>query len=156
MKFYINNLDETKELAQKVASLLSTGMVILLDGPLGSGKTTFTQAIGRNLGIKRAIKSPTYTIVKEYPLNDQKFIHIDAYRLEDGGADTIDLVSYLKQNGIILIEWSEFLEEYLPLERIRISFKVLEDIEQREIEIVGENLNSEAYINFMNKIGEWN
>ena len=67
----VKSSQETQALANELAALLHPGTVILLDGPLGSGKTTFTQGLGKALGVKRAIKSPTYTIVKEYSIEGE-------------------------------------------------------------------------------------
>ena len=61
-----NDFNETIELGYKIGSLLQSGDVLLLAGDLGAGKTTFTKGIGKALGIKRTINSPTFTIVKEY------------------------------------------------------------------------------------------
>lgn len=154
MQFFIDSISDTQALATKMAPLLKPGMVILLDGPLGSGKTTFTQKIGKELGVKRAIKSPTYTIVKEYPLPEFKLIHIDAYRLEEGGADTIDFYSYLNEPSIIFIEWSEYLDDYLPLNRIRLKFVPQTDPNQREIILTVEGDATELYQELMEKMEE--
>lgn len=134
----VKSSQETQALASELAALLHPGTVILLDGPLGSGKTTFTQGLGKALGIKRAIKSPTYTIVKEYSIEEPEafeLIHIDAYRLETGGADSIDLHSYLRPDTVVLIEWSEFVADYLPSDYIRIKFIPQDELTLREIEI---------------------
>lgn len=149
MRFQINSISETQDLARAMAPYLEPGMVILLQGPLGSGKTTFTQTIGKTLGVKRAIKSPTYTIVKEYPLPEFKLIHIDAYRLEEGGADTIDFYSYLNHPSVIFIEWSEYLADYLPLNRMRIQFIPQEDPNQREIVLTLEGKETSLYDGLM-------
>lgn len=154
MQFFIDSITDTQALATKMAPLLKPGMVILLDGPLGSGKTTFTQKIGKELGVKRAIKSPTYTIVKEYPLSEVNLIHIDAYRLEEGGADTIDFYSYLNEPSIIFIEWSEYLDDYLPLNRIRLKFVPQTDPNQREIILTLEGNETELYQELMEKMEE--
>ncbi|MFK8242369.1 MULTISPECIES: tRNA (adenosine(37)-N6)-threonylcarbamoyltransferase complex ATPase subunit type 1 TsaE [unclassified Facklamia] len=132
-QFYIKSLAETQFCAQLLAKSVPSNMVILLDGLLGSGKTTFTQAFGKQLGIQRAIKSPTYMIVKEYPHATGRLVHIDAYRLEDGGADTIDFASYLTEDTIIVIEWAQFLEDYLPKNRLKIQFIPQEETDARLI-----------------------
>lgn len=149
IEFNIYAVEETQEIAKRLATKAQPGMVILLDGPLGSGKTTFTQAFGKALGIQRAIKSPTYTIVKEYDYSTGKMVHIDAYRLEEGGADTIDLAGYLATDAIILIEWSEFLSDYLPENRLRITFVPQENPSERVMQIQSEGNNGERYEQLM-------
>lgn len=134
----VNSSQETQSLAAELAKVLQAGTVVLLDGPLGSGKTTFTQGLGKALGIRRAIKSPTYTIVKEYSIEGEtplELIHIDAYRLETGGADSIDLHSYLRSDTVVFIEWSEYIADYLPETFIKISFKPQSELTKRQIEI---------------------
>lgn len=145
----VTSSQETQALAAELAKVLQPGIVVLLDGPLGSGKTTFTQGLGKALGIKRAIKSPTYTIVKEYSIEGvtpMDLIHIDAYRLETGGADSIDLHSYLRPDTVVFIEWSQFIADYLPETFIKIRFVPQSELNNRQIEIsVNGETNNQAY-----------
>lgn len=145
----VTSSQETQALAAELAKVLQPGTVVLLDGPLGSGKTTFTQGLGKALGIKRAIKSPTYTIVKEYSIEGVTpldLIHIDAYRLETGGADSIDLHSYLRPDTVVFIEWSQFIADYLPETFIKIRFVPQSELNNRQIEIsVHGETNNQAY-----------
>ncbi len=147
--------EETGVLARALSSLIHPGMTILLEGPLGSGKTTFTQHLGQSLGIRRAIKSPTYTIVKEYPLeNHQQLIHIDAYRLEEGGADSIDLDSYLTDDSLVLVEWAEFLGDYLPETYLQIVFRPQENLHHREITITAHGPQKARYEAIIDQLEE--
>lgn len=120
MEVITHSTEETHALAAKVAQQLKLGMVLSLVGDLGAGKTTFTQGLGKALGIKRLIKSPTYTLVKEYPLFDGNLLHIDAYRLEDGGAMDLDLPSLMQPDTITVIEWAEFIQEDIPQDYLEI------------------------------------
>jgi tRNA threonylcarbamoyl adenosine modification protein YjeE len=75
---------ETFDLAAKLASGLKGGEVFALFGDLGAGKTTFAKGVGKFLGLEKVIKSPTFNIVKIYPIIHEKIkylVHIDAYRL---------------------------------------------------------------------------
>lgn|SRR5690554_4536616 len=116
---------ETKTLASKLAQLLRPNSVITLTGDLGVGKTTFTKGLGEALGIKRTINSPTFTIVKSYhaeiPLH-----HIDAYRLEDSEED-IGFDDYFSDQAITVIEWPQFIDSFLPKERLEISIERLDE-----------------------------
>lgn len=152
--FRVTSSSETKALAASLAALVKTGMVIALQGPLGSGKTTFTQGFGKALGVKRAIKSPTYTIVKEYPIEEAQLtlIHIDAYRLEDGGADSIDLPSYLREDTIILIEWPQFVADYFPTDYLELTFKLMDDAAHRLIEV---DYHEHGADNYLKLVNEW-
>ena len=76
------SLEETRELGMKLASLIKPGMLITLSGDLGAGKTTFTKYLGKGLGVKKTINSPTFTILKIYQGASMPVYHIDAYRLE--------------------------------------------------------------------------
>ena len=81
MRVETHSAQDTQALAASLAPVLPAGTWIRLEGDLGAGKTTFTQGLGKALGIARAIKSPTYTIVKEYDLEGQaapRLIHIGA------------------------------------------------------------------------------
>ena len=82
----INNRDETLVFGEYLGKLLKPHMLLTLNGDLGAGKTTFTKGIGKGLGIKRIITSPTFTILKQYQGNYQ-LSHFDAYRLEGQSED---------------------------------------------------------------------
>jgi tRNA threonylcarbamoyladenosine biosynthesis protein TsaE len=88
-----------------------------MNGPLGVGKTTLTKALGKVLGIKEPITSPTFSLVQEYEMNvnglDLPFFHMDLYRL--AGEEEFELIGgweYLNQGSICLIEWSERLSDW--------------------------------------------
>ncbi|WP_373895190.1 tRNA (adenosine(37)-N6)-threonylcarbamoyltransferase complex ATPase subunit type 1 TsaE [Virgibacillus natechei] len=116
---------ETTQLAQALAILLKPGDLITLDGELGAGKTTFTKGIGAGLGVKRTISSPTFTIVKEYE-GELPLYHMDAYRLEDSDED-IGFEEYFDGEGITVVEWATYIEEFLPNERLIISISYVDE-----------------------------
>ena len=99
MKFEIHSIEETQKFAQKIARLCQGKTVLItLDGDLGAGKTTWTKAFGKALGVKNTINSPTFTILKSYKQADGKPLHhIDAYRLE--GLE--EQWNYISENRII-------------------------------------------------------
>lgn len=127
MKITTHSAQETQEFAEKLARQLQPGMVISLIGDLGAGKTTFTQGLGRALGVQRLIKSPTYTLVKEYACNIGLLLHIDAYRLEDVGGMDLDLPSLTQGDTLTVIEWAEFIQEDMPESYLEIHFYLLDD-----------------------------
>ncbi|MER1987883.1 MAG: tRNA (adenosine(37)-N6)-threonylcarbamoyltransferase complex ATPase subunit type 1 TsaE [Solibacillus sp.] len=115
---HIHSLEETKELATRLAELVESQYTITLEGDLGAGKTTFTQAFARGLGITRTVNSPTFTIMKQYegrlPLN-----HLDVYRLADSDEDLgWDEIFY--GDAVTVVEWAHLIEEELPEERLAI------------------------------------
>lgn len=144
---------QTQTLAATIAQSIPLGSVVLLEGDLGSGKTTFTQGLGKALGVQRAIKSPTYTIVKEYELPQGELIHIDAYRLEEGGADSIDLPSYLRDDTIVMIEWAIYVEEFLPEEYLIIRFTSGEMMDERLIELDAVGNSTKQWLEHF--VNEW-
>ncbi len=124
------NLEESAALARDALRRAPAGSLLLLTGPLGSGKTTFTGLLGRELGSSAAITSPTYTLVHEYPTPEGPLVHIDAYRLPDAKALTgIGLDDYLERARLVVVEWG------LPLMEVYPEALVLEF----ELRAVGEN-----------------
>ena len=112
---------------------LSAGDIILLNGDLGAGKTTLSQFIGKALGVKRNINSPTFNIIKSYQGETLKLHHMDCYRLEDSEED-LGFDEYFEDKAITLIEWSQFITEFLPPEHLIINIKTVSPTE-RDIEI---------------------
>ncbi|EIQ82536.1 hypothetical protein ScFU53_00980 [Streptococcus canis] len=116
--FYSENENTLIAYGQMIGSHLSAGHVIVLTGDLGAGKTTLTKGIAKGLGINQMIKSPTYTIVREYQ-GCLPLYHLDVYRIGDD-PDSIDLDDFLFGNGVTVIEWGELLgqgvlEDYLEI-----------------------------------------
>lgn len=120
-----NSEEETLLLAQNLAKLLKPGDVITLNGDLGSGKTTFTKGLAVGLGIEQMITSPTFTIIKEYD-GELPLYHMDAYRLEHSEED-IGFAEYFYGDGISVVEWSQFIEDFLPEERLNIEIEYVSD-----------------------------
>ena len=117
----LSSLDETKQLAEKIASFLTEEnnypISIHLSGDLGAGKTTLVKEVLNCLGIENFINSPTFTLIEPYEINDLKIFHIDLYRVEKiTELSAIGLEEYLQEaNSINFIEWPEkgsgFLKE---------------------------------------------
>ena len=156
MKFLSKSVPDTAKIVvdflQKVQKYKNSQAVVVgLFGDLGSGKTTFTQAVGKYLGVKEIITSPTFVIEKIYLLKDikksheeiseiftfERLIHIDAYRLESGqellNLDFEDLLADPK--NLILIEWPERVMDALPPDLVKINFKFISESE-REIDML--------------------
>ena len=144
MKIISKSLSDTKKVAEDFIKKLSNqtqseALVVGLYGDLGSGKTTFTQAIAKIFNINEDVTSPTFVIEKNYPINHKNFeklIHIDAYRLDS--AKELLVLDWKRALGdsknIIFIEWPERVLEVLPKNHTKIFFKFLSENE-REIEI---------------------
>ncbi|MCK8623913.1 tRNA (adenosine(37)-N6)-threonylcarbamoyltransferase complex ATPase subunit type 1 TsaE [Apilactobacillus xinyiensis] len=118
----VNNAEQTMQYGQAIAPFLQPQDVILLDGDLGAGKTTFTKGLAKGLGIKKNIKSPTFTIIREYQDGRIPLYHMDVYRLDDGSGDELGLDEYFNGDGVNVIEWSQFVEDELPDNYLKIVF----------------------------------
>lgn len=117
------NYQATIAYGYQLGQLLQPQDLILLDGDLGSGKTTLTQGIAQGLGIKRPIKSPTFTLIREYQSGRIPLYHMDMYRLENSSADELGLSEYFNGDGAVVIEWSQFIKDVLPTSYLRIVLK---------------------------------
>ena len=115
--------EETSELAQNLESEKFPGMVICLNGELGSGKTLFVKAFAKALGIEDEVTSPTFNIIKEYLDGEAELYHMDVYRAEDN-YESIGIEDYFKKDGISIIEWADMISDILPDERLDINFQI--------------------------------
>lgn len=125
-KITTNKEEETIEIAQNIESEKFPNMVICLNGELGSGKTIFTKGFAEALGIDENITSPTFNIIKEYNNEEMNLYHMDLYRLE-GDVRNLGLEEYFEKGGVVIIEWADMIEDYLPEERLEIKFKVVDE-----------------------------
>jgi len=112
---HLPNEEEQLAFASRLALVAVKGMVVFLNGELGTGKTTFVRGFLRALHYEGVVKSPTYTLVEPYELADFSVYHFDLYRLADpeeieyaGGRD------YFDGETISLIEWPEKARGFLP------------------------------------------
>lgn len=101
--FYSHNEDELIAYGNRLGQELQAGDVLVLTGNLGAGKTTLTKGIAKGLDIHQMIKSPTYTIVREYE-GSLPLYHLDVYRIGND-PDSIDLDDFLYGDGVTVIEW---------------------------------------------------
>ena len=123
------NINETHALGEKIGRAAERNMVFTLEGDLGAGKTTLTQGIAKGLDIKRNITSPTFTILKVYQ-GRMPLYHIDAYRLE-GIVQDLGFDELMDDDGMTVIEWSQFVPSLIPDEHMTVSIGLLEG-DQRE------------------------
>ncbi len=126
---------DTIELAQNIESEKFPNMVICLQGDLGSGKTVFTKGFASSLGIDEVVTSPTFNIIKEYTTGEMDLYHMDVYRL-DGKVDDLGIEDYFSKNGVVIIEWSDMIKDYLPEERLDIKIKISEESEDTRIILI--------------------
>ncbi|WP_077324402.1 tRNA (adenosine(37)-N6)-threonylcarbamoyltransferase complex ATPase subunit type 1 TsaE [Virgibacillus siamensis] len=136
-----HSAEETMQVAGRLALLLKPGDVITLEGDLGAGKTAFAKGIAIGLGVKRNVNSPTYTIIKEYE-GQIPFYHMDVYRLEDSDED-IGFEEYFHGDGVSVVEWAHFIEEFLPPERLNIKLTHVDE-RTRKLEFFPNGVHYEA------------
>ena len=119
-----NRVEETEALGRRIGAMLSGNETIALFGGLGMGKTAFVRGLAEGLGIDPLeIASPTFAIVHEHEGDDKKLYHFDMYRVESwDDLYSTGFFDYLG-NGVIIIEWSENIENALPDEYIKISIE---------------------------------
>ncbi len=151
--FASHSLTETENLAKQWLDSLNAGdknnlnqggaIVVALNGQLGSGKTTFVQFVAKLLGVQGNITSPTFVVMKNYPLDVKKgdrkggqfrkLVHIDAYRLEKGNdlaaLEFEDIVA--DPGNLVLIEWAENVKEGLSKNIKKIDFEYINEKERK-------------------------
>jgi tRNA threonylcarbamoyladenosine biosynthesis protein TsaE len=122
------SLDEINEVAQQVLAT-QPHKVILFNGEMGVGKTTFIKAFARQLGVKDATSSPTFSLVNEYQTADKQYVyHFDVYRLKsESEALDMGIDEYLYSGNWCCIEWAEKIPNLIPMEHSVIEIKTLSD-----------------------------
>ncbi len=131
----VKSLQDTEKLAKIISDNLFPGFILGLTGDLGSGKTTFTKYLAKNMGILDIVNSPTFTILKIYNSNLDLY-HMDVYRLENIGYD-YELDDYIFGAGVSVIEWYQYIANMLPKDLLKIAINV-NDNKERIITINGE------------------
>lgn len=109
VQVHVADADEMRALGERMAALLVAGDLLVLNGPLGAGKTTLVQGIARGLGVSDPITSPTFVISHIHHGRQVMLIHVDAYRLSDPrDLAALDLDEYLDR-AVTIVEWGHNL-----------------------------------------------
>ncbi|OJG58093.1 YjeE family ATPase [Enterococcus malodoratus] len=126
----------TERLGKIIGSVAEPSDNLVLTGDLGAGKTTLTKGIALGLGIDQMIKSPTYTIIREYQQGRLPLYHMDVYRIESG-ADDLGLDDYFEGDGLSVIEWGQQLGDFVPEDYLElILHKDGQDENLRQVELI--------------------
>ncbi|MEO8346103.1 MAG: tRNA (adenosine(37)-N6)-threonylcarbamoyltransferase complex ATPase subunit type 1 TsaE [Betaproteobacteria bacterium] len=113
--FHLNDAAATERVGAALVAALHGGMVVLLHGDLGAGKTTLVRGALRAKGWVGPVKSPTYTLVEHYLLSSLYFYHFDFYRFADPSEwETAGLADYFRDDAVCLVEWPERVTGLLP------------------------------------------
>lgn len=134
--------DQTRALATALTEQCRAGDLVLLVGDLGAGKTTFAQGFGRGLGIREPITSPTFTLVRRYPLDPnapcatargiRALLHADLYRLDTlGEVADLGLAELIEDGGVALVEWGDVADRVLGPEWLSVRFEIVDDEHRR-------------------------
>ena len=134
-KYTSRSIEDTMELAENIEAEKFPGMVICLNGELGSGKTVFVKGFAGSLGIK------------EYENGELPLYHMDVYRLEETD-ETIGFNDYFNGNGVTIIEWADIIEDKLPEERLDINFKLVNE-DTRVLVLTPHGQKYEDVVNFV-------
>ena len=121
--FWLENSEQTERLGATLAQVVKAG-VVWLEGELGAGKTTLTRGWLQALGYDGAVKSPTYTLVEPYTLNDQQIFHFDLYRLSDPEEmEAMGARDYFSADNLCLVEWPERGQGFLGVPEVRVQLQ---------------------------------
>jgi tRNA threonylcarbamoyladenosine biosynthesis protein TsaE len=136
-KFITASPAETEALGERLAFKLKGGDVVALFGGMGMGKTALTRGIARGLGVAEGVSSPTFALVHEYD-GRLPVYHFDMYRVT-GWEDlySTGFFDYLESGGVLVVEWSENIENALPENAVRITLAPGDSENQREISVEG-------------------
>ncbi|MGH7731944.1 MAG: tRNA (adenosine(37)-N6)-threonylcarbamoyltransferase complex ATPase subunit type 1 TsaE, partial [Candidatus Eiseniibacteriota bacterium] len=122
------SVEETEELGESLAPSLRAGDVVALSGPLGAGKTRFVAGLARGLSAAARVRSPTYTLVNEYP-GRIALAHVDLYRLEPADVESLGLDDHL-EGGALVVEWGEKLPAARRADALRLDFAIVSGCER--------------------------
>ncbi|UOY91563.1 tRNA (adenosine(37)-N6)-threonylcarbamoyltransferase complex ATPase subunit type 1 TsaE [Ectobacillus sp. JY-23] len=146
--------EQTMHIAASLGKLLNPQAVLLLEGDLGAGKTTFTKGLAKGLDVKRVVNSPTFTIIKEYK-GRLPLYHMDVYRLHESGED-LGFDDYFYGDGVTVVEWAHLIQEFLPEAYLKVSLFhqgnderhiVFEPVGERYTRLCEELLSNESISN---------
>lgn len=125
MTFELTTVDDTRAFGRRLAAMLRPGDLLILDGPLGAGKTALVQGIGAGLGVRGEVTSPTFVIARVHRPDPDRggrvpLVHVDAYRLGSmSEVDDLDLDASLDES-VTVVEWGEGKVEQLAEAHLRV------------------------------------
>ena len=141
--FASHSPEETATLAERLGRALTQSAILLLEGELGAGKTTFVQGLARGMGLADYVRSPSFVLVHEYRNGPLPLFHADFFRLS-GAGEALDLgLEDLAAPGVLVIEWPERAEEALPEEALRLHIVVGKGVDDRHLTFTAKGKQAE-------------
>ena len=136
LAFHLRDREATEQLGEVLGDLLRTRregsrpLALLLSGELGAGKTTLVRGLARGLGVAAdAVASPTFTLRMDH-FGDAPLVHVDAWRMRDGDAESIGLDEALASDAVVAIEWPERIGAPLRRPQLRVALEHADPIEE--------------------------
>ncbi len=136
MKFHIQDPEQMHQLGLAIAKVLKAGDLVLLNGPLGAGKTTLTRGIGEGLGAFGTVQSPTFVLARTHrTVAGPKLVHVDAYRLKS--AVELDDLDIDFANSIVVVEWARDYIDGIAEHWLQVDINRESEDESRVVTITG-------------------
>lgn len=144
-RYRVDSPSKTRDLAEGIAQEIldsrshKGAQVVALSGELGAGKTTFTQALAKSLGVTKRVLSPTFLVMKRFPLPQKNpfknLYHIDAYRVQAKDLRQLGVEEILQEPNIVVVEWADKVKGILPKGTLWLRFKHGNEPQERQITI---------------------
>ncbi len=136
MEFQIQDPEQMHQLGLEIANVLKAGDLLLLNGPLGAGKTTLTRGIGEGLGASGTVQSPTFVLARTHrTVAGPKLVHVDAYRLNS--AVELDDLDIDFANSIVVVEWARDYIDGIAENWLQVDINRESEDESRVVTITG-------------------
>jgi tRNA threonylcarbamoyladenosine biosynthesis protein TsaE len=149
--FHLRDTAQTERLGQAMADTRPARAVLFLQGDLGAGKSTLARALLRRLGVRGAIRSPTYTLVERHALDTGEAVHLDLYRLAAAEElDFLGLDELAAQAALWLVEWPDRGGAHLP--RADVTLALTMSAEGRQASLVAGTVEGEGWLARLNEI----
>jgi tRNA threonylcarbamoyladenosine biosynthesis protein TsaE len=125
--------EDTHEIGRRMGADAAPGTVLALTGELGAGKTQLAKGVAAGLGVTSVVNSPTFVLMNEHP-GRLRLYHVDAYRLGDAAeAAAAGLLDERLGDGVMVVEWADRLDGWLPAERLEIHLDTIPDAPMRRV-----------------------
>lgn len=141
-QFTLKTSDQTTQFANAISPLLGAGDLVLLEGPIGAGKTHFARSVIQSKlavhGVFEDVPSPTFTLVQTYDAGGLEIWHSDLYRLTSPSElDELGLFDAF-ETALVIVEWPERLGEDPPPRALSLQFEMRDDLEERDVTLLGD------------------